>query len=335
MTGDLSSSVSARFGGVPVLVTGGLGFIGSNVATTLVKAGAHVTILDNMLPGHGGNLRNIAGFEHKLTVLRQDVRNQTAFREAVRGKKYLFHLAAQTGHLDSMNEPLLDLDINVIAQLSMLESCRISNPDIKTVFTSTRQVYGRPHYLPVDEEHPLSPVDVNGINKLAAEMYNTLYDRVYGLRSTILRLTNTYGPRMRIRDARQMFLGVWIRSALENRPFEVWDGQQKRDFSYVDDVVEAVLLSASSEAADGKIFNLGSTESTTLQALAEHLIAINRQGSYESRNFPAERKRIDIGDYLGDFSHIQAMLGWMPQVGLQEGLERTLSYYRNEIQNYL
>lgn len=327
--------MTGLFRGVSVLVTGGMGFIGSNLAATLVKAGAHVTILDNMLPGHGGNPRNIAGLEGSLTVLQQDVRDQNALRDAVCGKKYLFNLASQTGHLDSMNDPLLDLDINVIAQLTMLEICRCSNPNIKIVFTSTRQVYGRPEYLPVDEEHPVRPVDVNGINKLAAEMYHTLYDRIYGLRSTILRLTNTYGPRMRIKDARQMFLGVWIRSVLENKPFEVWDGQQKRDFNYVDDVVEAILLSASTEAADGKTFNLGSPEAISLETLAETLIAINKHGSYELRSFPAERKRIDIGDYFADYSHMKATLGWMPRVGLEEGLERTLSYYRNELQQYL
>lgn len=335
MNSDLRPAVADRFSGVPVLITGGIGFIGSNLAHVLVEAGAVVTVLDNMLSGHGGNMRNLAGLEGRISVLQSDIRNKESLRDAVRGKQYLFNLAAQTGHLDSMRDPRLDLDINVSAQVDLLECCRINNPETKIVLTSTRQVYGKPGYIPVDEEHPLQPVDVNGINKLSAEMYHILYGQIYGLRSTVLRLTNTYGPRMRVKDARQMFLGVWLRSVLQAKPFEVWDGQQKRDFNYVDDVVAALLLCADSEVTDHTIFNLGSKEIVTLQHLAELLVATNGGGCFESRSFPPERKRIDIGDYAGDFSLARNTFGWEPRIGLQEGLRRSLRYYREELQHYL
>jgi UDP-glucose 4-epimerase len=288
-----------------------------------------------MLGGHGGNVRNIAGLVDRIKLLQQDIRETRSLQSAVRGQRYLFNLAAQTGHLDSMRDPALDLDINVTAQVALLECCRVHNPQIKVVLTSTRQIYGRPEYLPVDEKHPIRPVDVNGINKYSAEMYHVLYGQVYGLRTTILRLTNTYGPRMRIKDARQMFLGVWFRSVLQNEPFEVWDGQQKRDFNYVDDVVEAMLMSGNAHKADGFVFNLGSEQVLSLQDLAQLLVEVNGGGKFETKSFPAERKRIDIGDYFGDFSRATATLGWKPRVSLEEGLRQTLSYYRNEIQHYL
>ena len=234
-----------------------------------------------------------------------------------------------------MLEPQTDLEINAAAQLSILEACRRSNPDIKIVFASTRQIYGRPNYLPVNELHPIKPVDVNGINKLAGEQYHILYHEVYDLRSTVLRLTNTYGPRMRIKDARQTFLGIWVKSILEGAPISVFgDGLQLRDFNYVDDCVDAMLLAAQIDRANGRIFNLGSTEVTGLKALAEVMIGLGFGGQFNLIPFPAERKRIDIGDYYGDYSLIAAELGWSPKIGLHEGLKKTLTYYKNYATDY-
>jgi UDP-glucose 4-epimerase len=227
------------------------------------------------------------------------------------------------------------LEINCRAQLSILEACRKYNPQAKLVFASTRQIYGKPAYLPVDEQHLLGPTDVNGINKMAGEWYHILYDRVYGVRGCALRLTNTYGPRMRIKDARQTFLGVWIRNAIQGRPIEVWGGDQLRDFTYVDDGVEALLMAAHDESANGRVFNLGGCEVVTLRQLAELLIAINGSGEYTVRSFPEERKAIDIGDYYSDYSSIQRTLGWKPQTALADGLQRTLEYFRAHISRYL
>ena len=311
-----------------VLITGGLGFIGSNLARALVNHGASVTLVDSLIPQYGGNLFNIADIRNKLEVNICDVRDTHAMTHLLQGKDFLFNLAGQTSHIDSMTDPQTDLEINASAQLSILEACRLNNPEIKIVFASTRQLYGKPDYLPVDEKHPIRPVDVNGINKLSGEWYHLLYNNVYGIRACALRLTNTYGPGMRVKDARQTFLGIWVRQLLEGTPIKVFgDGEQLRDFNYVDDCVNALLLAGANEQANGKVYNLGSPEVIGLKALAEKIVSLGFGGSYELVPFPEERKAIDIGDYYSDFSLISMELGWLPEVNLQKGLLNTIEYY--------
>ena len=318
-----------------ILITGGLGFIGSSLARALVTQGAQVTLVDSLIPQYGGNPFNIDGIQEKVAVNVCDVRDPFAMAYLLQGKDYLFNLAGQTSHLDSMTDPQTDLDINATAQLSILEACRKANTAIKIVFASTRQLYGKPDYLPVDEKHPVRPVDVNGVNKLAGEWYHLLYNNVYGIRACALRLTNTYGPGMRVKDARQTFLGVWVRLLLEGKPIKVFgDGLQLRDFNYVDDCVEALLLAGSSDTVNGKVYNLGSAEVVGLKELAEMMIDLGYGGSFELVPFPAERKAIDIGDYYSDFSLISRDLGWKPKIGLKEGLEQTLRYYGKHKQHY-
>jgi len=312
-----------------VLITGGLGFIGSTLAHRLVALGDRVTLVDSLIPEYGGNLRNIHGIEDSVHVNISDVRDSHSMRYLIQGQDVLFNLAGQTSHLDSMADPYTDLDINCTAQLSMLEACRNYNPDVKVIFASTRQVYGKPEYLPVDESHPIRPVDVNGINKVAGESYHLLYHSVYGIRTVVLRLTNTYGPRMRVKDARQTFLGIWVRLAIEGKPIKVFgDGLQVRDFNYVDDVVDALLLAADDDAADGQIFNLGASDPISLMETAELLVAANGGGSFELVPFPGDRKAIDIGDYYGDFGLMTSSLRWTPKTRLEDGLRRALAYYR-------
>ena len=329
-----AESEFGRFSGANVLITGGLGFIGSNLARRLVDLGAHVTLVDSLVPQYGGHRFNIDGLEHRLQVNISDVRDPYSLRTHVTGQDFLFNLAGQTSHLDSMEDPFTDLDINCRAQLSILETCRQFNPTARIVFASTRQIYGRPDHLPVDERHPLRPVDVNGINKLAGEFYHRLYHDVYELPACVLRLTNTYGPRMRIKDARQTFVGVWIRLLLEGQPFEVWGGGQLRDFTYVDDCVEALLLAAVRPEAAGQVFNLGWGEVTSLVDLARLLVEINGRGQFVQREFPAERKRIDIGDYYADDALIRRTLSWQPKVTLRDGLSRTLEFFRHNLDHY-
>ncbi len=331
----MPDDLASIFAGRRVLITGGLGFIGSNLARRLVALDAEITLVDSLIPQYGGNLFNIAGIENRVRVNISDVRDEHSMTYLVQGQDYLFNLAGQTSHLDSMRDPYTDLEINCRAQLSILESCRKHNPGIKIVFASTRQIYGKPQTLPVDEKHLLRPVDVNGINKMAGEWYHILYNNVYGLRAVALRLTNTYGPRMRVKDARQTFLGIWLRLLIEGRPFEVWDGGQRRDFTYVDDAVTALLLAAADPRADGQVFNLGGLEVISLEALARLLVEVNGGGSFVVREFPAERKRIDIGDYYADDRLIRATLGWQPSVPLCEGLARTLAYYREHLPRYV
>lgn len=318
-----------------VLVTGGLGFIGSNLVRRLTAHDVAVTIVDSLVPEYGGNLFNISGIAPRVRVNISDVRDEHSLAFLIKDHDYLFNLAGQTSHLDSMEDPYTDLEINCRAQLSILEACRKHNPEIRIVFASTRQLYGRPDYLPVDEKHLLRPVDVNGVNKMAGEWYHVLYHEAHGLRACALRLTNTYGPRMRIKDARQTFLGVWIRCLVEGKSFEVWDGTQRRDFNYVDDAVDALLLAVTNDSALGRVFNLGSSEVVTLEGLAQMLIAINGSGSFVHHSFPPDRKRIDIGDYYADCSLIEKTLGWKTRVSLQDGLERTLQFYQQNVSHYI
>jgi UDP-glucose 4-epimerase len=317
-----------RFRGARVLITGGLGFIGGSLARALVGAGADVSIVDALLPGCGGNHANIAGLEGAVTVREADLRD-TDLATALDGREFVFNLAGHTSHIDSMNAPLTDLELNCAAQLALLEACRHVTPAPTVVFAGTRQVYGRPRYLPVDETHPIDPVDVNGIHKIAAEQYHLLYGNVYGIPVAVLRLTNTYGPGMRVRDARQTFLGVWIRDLVRGGEFEVWgDGSQLRDFTYVDDAVAALLAAAADPRAHGRVLNLGDERSVSLLQLADLCVAANGSGSYRVVPFPADRKSIDIGDYVGDYRAIRELLGWRPTVTLEDGLARTLEYYR-------
>ena len=321
--------------GKNVIITGGLGFIGSNLARHLVKLGANVTLIDSLMPQYGGNLFNISDFRDEVDINFCDVRDPFALKHLVKNKHFIFNLAGQTSHIDSMTDPSTDLDINAAAQLSILEACRLNNCDIKLIYASTRQLYGKPDYLPVDENHPIRPVDVNGINKLAGEWYHLLYNNVYGLRSCALRLTNTYGPGMRVKDARQTFLGIWIRLLLEGKPIKVFgDGEQLRDFNYVDDCINGLLLAGASEDANGKVYNLGSKQVISLKLLAEMLTKMGIDGSYELIPFPPERKSIDIGDYFSDFSLISDELNWIPKVGLEEGLHKTVEFYKENRHAY-
>jgi UDP-glucose 4-epimerase len=317
------------------LITGGLGFIGSNLARRLVELGARVTLVDSLIPEYGGNHFNIAGIEDRVRVNIADVRDEYSMDYLVQGRDFLFNLAGQTSHLDSINDPYTDLEINCRAQLSILEACRKKNPRIKIVYTSTRQMYGKPDNLPVDERPLVHPTDVNGINKMAGEWYHIVYNNVHGIRAVSLRMTNTYGPRMRVKDARQTFLGDWIRRLVDGVPIEVWgDGLQIRDFNYVDDTVDAILLAATNDSANGQIFNLGSDERINLRDLAALCVEVYGGGSFQIIPFPHDRKPIDIGDYYTDYRKIRGALGWSPRVNLREGLARTLEYYRANKEKY-
>ena len=311
-----------------VLITGGLGFIGSNLALALVRRGARVTLVDSMIPQYGASLANVAEFRDEVFINFSDVRDPYSLNHLVRGQDCLFCLAGQVSHIDSMRDPLTDLEINCRSQLSLLECCRRENPQARLVFASTRQIYGRPQFLPVTEEHPLIPADVNGVNKLAAELYYTLYHRVYGLRTVCLRLTNTYGPRMDLRSPHKGFVGVFVRRALQQKRIEhSGGGSQRRAFNHVDDVVRGLLLAGESERLWGGSFNLGHPRPCSLREFAEML---RRFADFELVDvpFPEERAAIDIGDYYGDFSRFRELTGWSPAVGLEEGLADTFDYFR-------
>ena len=327
--------VLEAFAGARVVITGGMGFIGSSLARRLVALGAKVLLIDSVIPEYGGNPTSISDIRDQVVVDNSDIRGGYALPRLLDGQDFLFNLAAQTGHLNSMTAPEDDLAINCTAQLQLLEACRAVNPGIIIVHAGTRQIYGRPRYLPVDERHPLRPVDVNGVNKMAGEAYHLLYRDVYGIKSRSLRLTNVYGPGMRIKDARQNFLGIWLRRAIEGEPFEVWGGEQRRDLLYVDDAVEAFLYAAITPEVEGLALNVGGNEPYSLAALAEAIIEANGGGRYEIREFPPERKRIDIGDFLTDDRCFRALSGWRPYIRLTDGLRLSLDYYRSRLASYL
>ena len=323
------------FKGARVIITGGLGLIGSALARQLVALGAEVLLVDSMIPEYGGNLANIADIRDRVAVNIGDIRGGYVLRYILDGQDFLFNLAAQTSHLDSMAAPEDDLAINCAAQLQLLEACRAVNPGIIIVHAGTRQIYRRPDYLPVDERHPLRPVDVNGVNKMAGEAYHLLFRDVYGIKSRSLRLTNVYGPGMRIKDARQTFLGIWLRRVIQGEPFEVWGGEQRRDLLYVDDAAQAFLYAAVTQEAEGLALNVGGDEPCNLADLAEAIIAAYGGGKYEIRDFPTERRRIDIGDFVTDDRRFRAISGWRPRVCLADGLRRSLDYYRRHLAFYL
>ena len=322
--------------GKKILITGGLGFIGSNLARRLLHFDNTVTVVDSLIPEYGGNLRNLHDLRDKIVVNLSDVRDPFSINELIKDQDYLFNLAGQTSHLDSMNDPFTDLDINAKAQLSILEACRKNNPNIRIVFASTRQIYGKPQYLPVDEKHPLNPVDVNGVNKIAGEQYHLLYNQAHGIRSSVLRLTNTYGPRMRIKDARQTFLGIWIRNLLEGKPIQVYgDGQQRRDYNYVDDLVDALIIAATESEAIGGVYNLGATDPMSLSETAKIMCHGIKGASWNLVPFPKDRKAIDVGDFICDYRSFSSAFGWKPQIKFEEGIKRSLEYFRSEIEHYI
>jgi UDP-glucose 4-epimerase len=317
------------------LITGGLGFIGSNMAHKLVTLGANVLLVDSLIPDYGGNLFNIHGIEDRVRVNIADIRDENSMKYLVQGQDYIFNLAGQVSHVDSMQDPFTDLEINVRSQLFILEACRHYNSDARVVYASTRQFYGKPDYLPVDEKHLLHPTDINGVNKMAGEWYHMVYNNVYGVQTTSLRLTNTYGPRQLVKHNRQGFIGWFIRQAIDGEEIQIYgDGSQVRDLTHVDDVVDACLMAAASNETAGQVYNLGGLELISLLDLAKLLLEITGQGSYRLTPFPEEKLKIDIGDFWADYEKIEKALGWRPKVDLRDGLSRTVQFYQLHREHY-
>ena len=324
------------YSGRKVMVTGGLGFIGSNLVRQLVDAGADVLIVDSLFPDYGGNRFNIDGIEPRVRVNISDVRDRTSMESLVRDREIIFNLAGQVSHIDSMRDPETDLEINCRAQLSMLEACRKFNPAVRVVYAGTRQVYGRPDRLPVDETHLVRPADINGVNKAAGEYYHLLYNNVFGVRACSLRLTNVYGPRQLIRHNRQGFIGWFIRLAIEGKEIQIFgDGSQLRDFVFVEDAAEAFMRAGASDACNGEVFNVGGEEPVSHKELVALLIDVAGSGSVRYVEWPEEKKRIDIGSFYTDSSKFRRTVGWQPSVDLRTGLARTIAFYRAHLAEYI
>jgi UDP-glucose 4-epimerase len=330
------SGYRAYYRGRRVLITGGLGFIGSNLARELVSLGADVLLVDSLIPDYGGNLFNIDGIADRVRVNVADIRQQTTMNYLVRDREVIFNLAGQVSHIDSMRDPHTDLEINCRSQLTILEACRRNNPGVKVVYAGTRQVYGKPDRLPVDERQLVRPTDINGINKAAGEYYHLVYNNVFGVRACSLRLTNVYGPRQLIKHNRQGFIGWFIRLAVEGREIQVYgDGSQVRDFVFVDDVADAFLRAGATDAVNGEVFNVGGSEPIAHRDLVRLLIEVAGSGSVRFVEWPKDQKAIDIGSFHADSSRFMARTGWAPRVPLREGLRQAVAFYRQHLDKYL
>jgi len=326
----------AYYRGRRVMITGGAGFIGSNLARQLVDLGAEILLVDSLIPDYGGNLYNIEDIASRLRLNVADVRMQTTMEALVRNQDVIFNLAGQVSHIDSMRDPYTDLEINCRAQLSILEACRKYNRNVRVVFAGTRQVYGRPDYLPVDEKHLVRPADINGVNKAAGEYYHLLYNNVFDVRACSLRLTNVYGPRQLIKHNRQGFIGWFIRLALEGREIQIFgDGTQLRDFVYVDDAADAFLRAGAADTCDGDVFNVGGDTPISHRDLVQLLVGLAGRGSVRFVEWPADKKRIDIGSFYSDSSKFSRITGWKPAVDLRNGFRRTIEYYRAHLPRYV
>src|SRR3954451_21866167 len=322
--------------GRAVMITGGLGFIGSNLARALVDLGANVLLVDSLIPDYGGNLFNVDGIADRVHINVADIRQQSTMNYLVRDRDVIFSLAGQVSHIDSMRDPYTDLDINCRSQLTVLEACRNHNPDVKVVYAGTRQVYGKPVSLPVSETQLVRPTDVNGINKAAGEYYHLVYNNVFGVRGCSLRLTNVYGPRQLIRHNRQGFIAWFIRLAIENKTIQIYgDGSQLRDFVYVDDAADAFLRAGASDACNGEVFNVGGEEPVSHRDLTTRLVGVAGTGRVQYVDWPAEKKAIDIGSFYADSTKFTAATGWSPTVTLADGLRRTVEFYREHRDRYV
>jgi UDP-glucose 4-epimerase len=326
----------AAYRGARAIVTGGLGFLGSHLAQRLVDLGAEVTIVDSLIPEYGGNLYNVREIADRVRVNLSDIRDPWSIRTLVRNQDFIFNLAGQVSHLDSMEDPQTDLDINCKAQLELLEACREHNRGARVIFAASRQQYGKPQSLPVGEDHPLIPVDVNGINLIAGESYHLLYNNVHGIRATSLRLTNTYGPHLLMKHGRQGFITVFIRLALEGKPIKVFgDGSQLRDFTYASDAVDAFLATGLADETLGQALNVGGLGPVSLLEVAQLCQELAGEGgTVETAPWPPEREKIDIGSIYVDHSSLTQLTGWEPRVDLREGLARTFAFYREHGVHY-
>jgi UDP-glucose 4-epimerase len=332
----VTADYQSFYRGRKVMITGGLGFIGSNLARRLVDLGAQVLLVDSMIPDYGGNFFNIRGIASRVRVNVADIRQQSTMDYLVRDRAVIFNLAGQVSHIDSMRDPYTDLEINCRSQLSILEACRRHNPGVKVVFAGTRQVYGKPDFLPVTESHLVRPTDVNGINKAAGENYHLLYNNVFGIRACSLRLTNVYGPRQLVKHNRQGFIGWFIRTAVEGGEIQIYgDGSQVRDFVYVDDAADAFLRAGASDAVNGDVFNVGGETPVSHRDLVTQLLEVAGTGTVRYVEWPSEKKAIDIGSFYADSAKFRSLVGWAPRVPLGEGFGHTVDYYRRHLAHYL
>lgn len=325
----------SSYRGKQVLITGGLGFMGSNLAISLVENGAEVTLLDCFLEHHGANKFNIKEIVDQVEVIKGDIRDSEICSKAVAKKDLIFNIAGQTSHVDSMVDPFLDNDINTRGHLVLLEACRSFNPEVKVVYCGTRAQYGVPAYTPVDEACPTVGIDIYGADKQVGEQYHFLYQTICNLRAVSLRVNNTYGMRHQMKHAKYGVQNFLLRLAMEDKKIQIYgEGSQLRDLNFVSDVVDAFMLAGIKEEANGQVYNLGSENPVSFKVLVENLIEASGRGSYEHVPYPEDREKIETGDYVADIGKIRRQLGWEPRVSLFDGLRLTVDFYEKYQKHY-
>lgn len=323
------------FRGKKVLITGGLGFLGSNLAHRLVSLDAKVSILDCLLKDHGGNLNNLIGIENKVVHVIGDIRDPSMMERLIRDQDVLFNVAAQTSHTGSMQDPFLDVDINVKGQINLLEICRKINPGIRIVYCSTRAVYGSNPKSEIDENCLPNPLDVYAANKLAGEYYHRIYSQVHGLKTVILRVANGYGPRAQMKGPSFGILNWFIRLAVDDHEIKVFgDGRQVRDYVYVDDIIDAFLAVGAGESLQGEIFNAGTGQGLPLIDIVHAIIQIVGKGKIVHVSWPEQNKKIDVGNFVADVKKIKTKLDWSPKITLDQGLKKTTDFYKKYKNDY-
>lgn len=330
-----ASGIADRFSGANVLVTGGLGFLGSNLAIRLVKHGAHVTVVDAMMPEYGGNLFNIDPVRGSVNINFSDIRDSQATSYIARDKDYIFHLAGQVDHVLSMKDPFPDIDINIKGTAVLMEAARYHSPNARIIYTGTRGQYGPTAQLPVDENAPTYPKGLHEISNLTAEKIIKMYHDIHHLPAVLLRLTNIYGPRAQMQHPRYGVVNWFVRLAIDNETIKVFgDGQILRDFLYVDDCVDAMLICAANDNAYGQILNLASGIPVNFVELAETIVDVAGSGRWEFAPFSAERKAQEPGDFYADIGKITKLVNWEPRTLLRDGLSQTIGYYRKHKDHY-
>jgi UDP-glucose 4-epimerase len=318
-----------------VLITGGAGMIGSTIAHLAAAQGARVSILDAMLPLYGGNRFNLRGILDSVQFIEGDIRDLELMRRVVPGYDYIFNLAGQVSYVDSNTEPLLDLDINCKGHLQVLEACRLENPRARLLFASSRFVYGRIEYIPVDEGHPFNCLSIYGIHKLAGEKYYRFYHEAYGLPTVSVRIANPYGPRQQMKHSKYGIVNWFIRLALEGKPLTVFgDGRQRRDYIYNEDLAEACVALLLSPGTEGQVYNLGTGTGVPFAEMAALVAEAVPGTAVRQVEWPRDRYFVETGDYLSDITRITTASGWRPKTTLKDGIGRTVAYYREHQEEY-
>jgi len=319
-----------------IVITGGLGFLGSSLAQKLVNYQAKIIIIDNLNPLYGGNYFNLNGIQNKVKIIIDDIRNEKVLIPIIKQCDMLYHFAAQVSYIDSLSMPYEDLELNARSTLQILEICRKYNSEAKIIFSSSRMVLGKIESDHISENSPTNPLSLYGIHKLTSEKYLIMYYKDFGIPFIIFRITNPYGPRQQIKHCKYSLVGWIIKQAMEGKTIKIFgDGKQLRDYIYIDDIVEAIYRCSTNDKATGEIINVASGKSTEFQMMVKEVVNIVKNGNYEFVPWPDNYEKIETGDVIADISKLLSLANWKPKYNLKEGILKTYEYYKKYLMHYL